>query len=66
MDLIPVGWQRRLRAAHAVHLQARSRKMQLIVQRRWAAWVGEGYCGLKSHFAANLPRAPLRSLPSWF
>jgi len=37
MDLIPVGWQERLRAAHAVHLQALSRKMQLIVQRRWAA-----------------------------
>jgi len=37
MDLIPVGSQGRLRAAHAVHLQALSRKMQLIVQRRWAA-----------------------------
>jgi len=34
MDLIPVGWQGRLRAALAVHLQALSRKMQLIVQRR--------------------------------
>jgi len=37
MDLIPVGSQGRLPATHAVHLQALSRKMQLIVQRRWAA-----------------------------